>query len=246
MTHVSPSRPALLLCCLLSAGAAAHAADGGQHPAAHAHAAAQGDDSDDSNATHANAHMHRIPFEQLVANFESPARDAWQKPDAVMAFIGDVRGKTVMDIGSGTGYFSFRLARAGAHVICADVDPRFLDYIGERMQKEGIDPATMERRHLAVDSPGLAAGEADLVLLVDVYHHVADRAAYFAQVRAGLAPGGRLLVIDFFKRDDPVGPPADIKVGADTVVAELTRAGFSRFAIERDLLPYQYLVEAWP
>ncbi|MCB1748646.1 MAG: class I SAM-dependent methyltransferase [Gammaproteobacteria bacterium] len=214
--------------------------------AQHAHHGDDGDDGGHGHAMHANQYMNQRSFEELAARFESAERDAWQHPDAVMARLGDVAGKQVMDIGSGTGYFSFRLAAAGARVICGDVDERFLDYIRERRAREGIAPERMELRHLAMDSPGLAAGEVDLVLLVDTYHHIEDREAYFAAVRAGLAPGGRLVVIDFFKRDDPQGPPVRMKVAEDQVVAELARAGFSRFTIERGLLPYQYLVEAWP
>ncbi|MGE0484958.1 MAG: class I SAM-dependent methyltransferase [Gammaproteobacteria bacterium] len=215
--------------------------------AQHAHGDHAGDaGGGHGHAVHANQYMNQSAFEDLAARFESAERDAWQKPDAVMARLGELAGKRVLDIGSGTGYFSFRLAAAGAHVICADVDERFLGYIRERMSREQVDPAKMELRQLAFDSPGLAPAEVDLVMLVDTYHHIENRETYFAAVRAGLASGGRLVVIDFFKRDDPVGPPPRMKVAEDEVVAELARAGFSRFTIERGLLPYQYLVEAWP
>ena len=72
-----------------------------------------------------NEHMNRRSFEDLVANFESEDRAAWQKPGSVIALLGDLQGKTVLDIGSGTGYFSFRLADKGARVVAADVDKRF-------------------------------------------------------------------------------------------------------------------------
>jgi cyclopropane fatty-acyl-phospholipid synthase-like methyltransferase len=232
-------RPGILVAALVLAIAAPRAT------AQHGHGA-HADEAGDGHAGHANQFMNRQSFAELAARFESAERDAWQKPGAVMARLGDLAGKRVMDIGSGTGYFSFRLAAAGAHVICGDVDERFLDHIRERMVREQVDPATMEPRHLAFDSPGLAPAEVDLVILVDTYHHMENREAYFAAVRAGLAAGGRLVVIDFFKRDDPVGPPARMKVAEDEVVGELARAGFSRFSIDRGLLPYQYLVEAWP
>ena len=82
--------------------------------------------------------MNQRPFEELVAHFEDPSRDEWQKPDAVLAQLGDLQGKKVMDIGSGTGYFSFRMAKAGAQVICADVDERFLEYISKKVNNSEI------------------------------------------------------------------------------------------------------------
>ncbi|MFM1895943.1 MAG: methyltransferase type 11 [Pseudomonadota bacterium] len=193
----------------------------------------------------ANQHMNQRPFEELAAGFDSAERDSWQKPEAVLDFIGDVQGKTVMDIGSGTGYFSFRLLAAGALVICADVDERFLGVIRDRMASEGVGDDRMQLRHVPFDSSTLQPAEVDVVLIVDTYHHIENRIDYFAEVRAGLKPGGKLVIVDFFKRDDPVGPPAAMKMAEDTVAAELIRAGYSTININRDLLPYQYIIEAY-
>jgi predicted methyltransferase len=203
---------------------AGHAADGPGHAANHV--------------------MNQRPFEDLVAGFEDPARDEWQKPAEVLAFLGDVQGKIVMDIGSGSGYFSFRLLEAGANLICADVDERFLNYIDERMARESLPASRMETRLVPYDSSTLKPGEADIVLIVDTYHHIENRVAYFAEVRAGLKPGGKLVVVDFFKRDDPVGPGVGMKMSEDVVMAELREAGYTEFNLDVERLPYQYLIEA--
>ena len=192
----------------------------------------------------ANHVMNQRPFEDLVAGFEDPARDEWQKPAEVLAFLGDVQGKTVMDIGSGSGYFSFRLLEAGANLICADVDERFLTYIDERMAREGVPTSRMETRLVPYDSSTLKPAEADIVLIVDTYHHIENRVEYFAEVRAGLKAGGKLVVVDFFKRDDPVGPGVAMKMSEDVVMAELREAGFTEFNLDVERLPYQYLIEA--
>ncbi len=192
----------------------------------------------------ANRHMNQRPFEELVANFESPERAEWQKPDAVIAFLGDLQGKTVMDIGSGSGYFSLRLAEAGARVISADVDERFLAYIDQRKDETGLTDRQLETRRLPYDSPRLQPGEVDLVFMVNVYHHIEKRPAYFAEVRQGLKPNGRLVVIDFFKKDTPVGPPVEMKLEAEQIVEELRAAGFGQFEVNENLLPYQYIITA--
>jgi len=54
-------------------------------------------------------------------------------------------------------------------------------------------------------------------------------------------PGGRIVVIDFFKRDLPVGPPAGMKLSEDQVIGELKAAGFG-LAKRLDILPYQYFL----
>ncbi|MCC6413823.1 MAG: DUF1698 domain-containing protein, partial [Saprospiraceae bacterium] len=68
-------------------------------------------------------------FENLVADFESKDRVIWQKPDMVIARLGDLRGKTVADIGAGSGYFTFRLVPKAKKVIGIDIDPRFITFM---------------------------------------------------------------------------------------------------------------------
>ncbi len=194
----------------------------------------------------ANQHMNQRPFEELVAHFEDPARDEWQKPEAVITQLGDLKGKTVMDIGSGTGYFSFRMAKAGARVICADVDERFLEYITQKVNdSETWAKNKIETRKVPFDSPALKSREVDMVLIVDTYHHIEDRATYFKSVRKGLKPGGKLVVIDFFKEEAPVGPPVKMKMSEEMVTTELQKAGFEHVNIDVETLPYQYIITVW-
>ena len=192
----------------------------------------------------ANTHMNQVPFEDLVDSFESAEREHWQKPDEVVAALGDINGMTIMDIGSGTGYFSFRLVEAGAKVICADVDDRFLNHIRQRKEAEGLTDAQMEIRKVPYDSSSLKTAEVDMAIIVDTYHHIQNRTEYFAEVRRGLKPGGRLVVVDFLKIEVPVGPPVEMKLNADTIVDELRSAGFQDFEIDQELLPYQYIIFA--
>ena len=193
---------------------------------------------------HANREMNSRPFESLVANFESAERDEWQQPDKVMAYLGDLRGKRVMDIGSGSGYFSFRMHQAGAKVICADVDQRFLDYIAQKRDSLGVLEADLETRKIPYDSSTLGGGEVDMVIIVDTYHHIENRIAYFEEVRKGIKSGGNLVVIDFFKRELPVGPSVDHKISKEEVMKELQQAGYTSLELDTTLLPYQFLIRA--
>lgn len=188
--------------------------------------------------------MNQQSFADLVAGFNAPERALWQKPDEVIAALGDLNGKTVMDIGSGTGYFSFRLLEAGANVICGDVDERFLGYIAGRKEELGLTDSQLELRLLPYDSSMLQANEVDMVLLVDTYHHIDNRVTYFSEVLAGLRPGGQLVVVDFFKQELPVGPPYEMKLDLGTIIDELRTAGFKHFDIDLELLPYQYIIVA--
>jgi len=188
--------------------------------------------------------MNQADFESLTRRFESPQRDAYQQPEKVLEYIGDVSGETIMDIGSGTGYFSFRLVGAGANVIAADVDERFQEYIRTKKDRLGIPDSHLSLRKIPYDDPLLQPGEVDKVITVNTYHHIEDRSAYFRKVRSGLKPGGALIVIDYFKKDLPVGPPKGMKIDRETIVEELRAAGFEKIETNDTLLQYQFIIRA--
>lgn len=192
-------------------------------------------------AMSANEYMHQSSVKQLAQRFDSPERDAYQQPEKVLAYLGDIRGKKIMDIGAGSGYFSIKLAQAGAEVIAADVNDEFQDYLRSRLERENLKDLKIALRKIPYDSPELKSSEVDMVFLANTYHHIEDRVAYFAKVKNGLGASGELFIIDYFKTDLPVGPPMDHKISMDQVVSELKAAGFSDFEVEVDLLPYQFI-----
>lgn len=192
----------------------------------------------------ANKHMHKRKFEDLVTNFESADRASWQKPEEVIKKLGDIKGKTVMDIGSGTGYFSFKLVEAGAQVIAADVNKKFREYIQQKQKERNVSEDQLRTLKLPYDSPKLESEEVDAVIIVNTYHHIENRKKYFNQVLEGLKSDGKLLVVDFKKEKTPHGPPLKMRLTVQEVKKELQEAGFSQVEIDMQLLPYQYTVLA--
>ena len=190
----------------------------------------------------ANAHMHQSSVKDLIQRFESAERDAYQQPEKVMAYLGDLQGQTIMDIGAGSGYFSVRLAEKGANVIAADVDEEFQEFIKKRIEEDTLK--NIVTRKIPYDSPGLEEQEVDKVLLVNTYHHIENRPDYFSKVKKGTKTDGELIVIDFFKSETPVGPPLEHKLAIDDVIHELKKAKYTSFEVNVDLLPYQYIIKA--
>ena len=178
-----------------------------------------------------------------MAHFEDPARAQWQKPDEVIASLGPLDGKIVADIGAGTGYFAFPLAKKAAKVIAIDIDQRFLDYIEQKRRTQKVG-ANIETRITAPDSPGLKPAEADLVLIVDTYHHIENRIDYLKKLKKDLAKSGLLVIVDYKKEKTPPGPPVELRIAQESVESELKSAGFAVVSADRDLLPYQYIIKA--
>ncbi|MBT31949.1 MAG: SAM-dependent methyltransferase [Thalassobius sp.] len=191
----------------------------------------------------ANEYMHQSNLDELVERFESPERDAYQQPQKVMEYLGDISSEKIMDLGAGTGYFTFKLADAGAEVIAADVDDKFQQYIKHKKKELNYSDDQISLRKIPYDDPLLETGEVDKVLLVNTYHHIENRVDYFAKVLKGLSDGGELIIIDFIEGDLPVGPPADHKVDKSDIIEELKKAGFTNFDVNDDLLEYQFIIK---
>lgn len=171
--------------------------------------------------------------------FDDPARDEWQKPAQVIAALKLPGDASVADIGSGTGYFAVRLARAvpRGRVYGADLEPDMVRFLNARAAREGL--ANLASHVAAPDDPKLPAS-VDLALVVDTYHHIANRSGYFERLKKSLKPAGRIAIVDF-KLDSPVGPPAPHRIAPEQVRKEMERAGY-RLQEAPDVLPYQYLL----
>jgi 2-polyprenyl-3-methyl-5-hydroxy-6-metoxy-1,4-benzoquinol methylase len=191
----------------------------------------------------ANKFMHQADFNELVARFEDPSRAQWQKPEKVVASLGPLDGKAVADIGAGTGYFSFPISKKAAKVIAIDIDQRFLDYIDHKKQSQKIG-ANIETRLTTPDSPGLKTREADVVLIVDTFHHIEHRIEYLKKLKKCLRKDGLLVIIDFKKMKTPPGPQVELRLGEKQVESELKSAGFTIVSANSEMLSYQYVIKA--
>jgi ubiquinone/menaquinone biosynthesis C-methylase UbiE len=186
---------------------------------------------------HRDQHGNPEDLKAYIARLDDPGRDDWQRPDVVLAALGITRESVVCEIGTGTGYFSLRLAKLAAWVYAIDVEPQLLSLLRERAASAGVKNLTPVLG-LPLD-PLIPPALCDLILTVNTFHHVPDKAAYLRRLRTSLRPGGRVAIIDFHKRELPVGPPVDHKLAREECLAQIHAAGL-RVEREPELLPYQY------
>ncbi len=172
-------------------------------------------------------------------SFDDPERSEWQKPGDVIAALGLAPDAKVADIGAGTGYFAVRLARAvpkGA-VTAVDIEPNMVAYLTERARSLGLTNMTAIKG--SESSPNLPE-PVDLVIVVNTYHHIGDRLAYFKRLAGSLKPGGRIAIIDQNDKA-PRGPPKHMRLSMETIDGEMKAAGYARIA-SHDFLPYQHFL----
>jgi SAM-dependent methyltransferase len=177
--------------------------------------------------------------ERYAKSFDDPARDAWQMPARVIEALNLPEDTSVADIGAGTGYFSLKLAKVVPRgtVYAVDIEPKMLEYVRKRAASAGLkNLVTVQADDVSPRLPKAV----DLVLVVDTYHHIPNRVAYFKNLAKGLTAGGRVAIVDF-RKDAPDGPPPEFRFEAAQIVDEMTKAGY-RLDTEHKFLPRQHFL----
>lgn len=172
-----------------------------------------------------------------------PERQREEQPDRVVAALRIPKGSTVIDLGAGVGYFTWRLAdHVGpeGRVIATDVQPEMLEMLGRNIRNREISNveavlATQRDARLPADS------DAELALLVDVYHELAYPALTMRQVLRALKPGGRLVLVEYRKEDPSIPIHPLHKMSVDEARAEIEPIGFE-FVELLDFLPSQHII----
>jgi len=185
--------------------------------------------------------MHQDP-KAYIAMLENPQRDAEQKPDEVIAALDLKPGETLADIGAGSGYFSFRLARKvgdTGRVYAVDINSDMILFMNRNIRDKKIKNVTTILS--APDDPLLADASIKRFFICNTWHHVQNRPRYMALMKKMLKPGGQVIILDYKKKQLPVGPPPEMKRAKKEVIAEMEAGGF-KLAKDHDFLPYQYFL----
>ncbi len=167
-------------------------------------------------------------------------RDAQERPEMLLDSLAIPEGATVVDLGAGAGYFTWRLAaRVGpaGKVLAVDIQPQMLDLIAQDVRKRHL--SNVELRQGTDRDPRLPEGIVDLVLIANAYHEFTEPQAIMAAVRRSLKPSGRLVVIEYAEEEDedPVAGLATMRL-AD-LRSEIESEGF-RLDLILDFLPLQH------
>jgi cyclopropane fatty-acyl-phospholipid synthase-like methyltransferase len=136
------------------------------------------------------------------------ARDRLNESEEVMDGAGIAKGMTVADIGAGEGYYTIRLAqRVGAdgRVLAEDIVPEVRDALARRVARERLDNVSV--RLGKVDDPRLPEASFDRVLMVHMYHEIADPYAFLWHLRPSLRPDGLVVVVDANRATQNHGTP---------------------------------------
>jgi len=161
------------------------------------------------------------PYTGDLSIFDVPGRDQRLQINRVMDMLGIEPGRSVADIGAGSGWFTVRAARrlaSSGTVYAVDINPDAIQYIEQRAKKEQLhNTKTILSKP---DDPHLPADSVDAVLLLKTYHEIAHPIALLSNLRLSLKPGAKIGIIDRKGNGENHG------VSKDVVIREAAQAGF--------------------
>ncbi len=180
------------------------------------------------------------PVSENLTWLNRPERDKDERPETLLDFLQIPAGSTVADLGAGSGYFTWRLARRvgpQGKVLAVDIQQEMLDLIAQDLKKRSL--TNVELLLGSERDPKLPAGALDVVLIANAYHEFSEPEAILAAVRRSLKPNGRMVVLEYRKERSYTPMPSLHKMTMQEMRSEIEPAGFQ---LERalDFLPDQH------
>ena len=185
--------------------------------------------------------LHRDP-KAYIGTLEDPKRDAYQKPHEVVHALNLKSGEVIADIGAGSGYFTFHLARHvgdKGKVYAVDISPDMILHINRRIRE--LKANNIVTLLADPDDPLLPDQSVNRFFICEVWHHIENQTKYLSLMKKMLKPGGEVVMIDFHKKDLPVGPPMNMKIAREDLIKQLDGNGY-RLTKEHTFLPCQYFL----
>ncbi len=177
-----------------------------------------------ANANVSNASINRPvsePYTGDLAIFEDENRATNLQIDRVMDILKISEGKSVADLGAGSGWFTTRAAkRVGekGKVYAVEINQEYINYINERVKKESF--TNIQTVLGTEDNPKLSANSVDAVLILKTYHEIGQPVKVLQNLRKSLKKDALLGIIDRNGAGDDHG------IDKEKVVEEAKRAGF--------------------
>jgi ubiquinone/menaquinone biosynthesis C-methylase UbiE len=178
---------------------------------------------------------------QGAAWLERPEREQEEQPQKLLELMSLKPADVVADIGAGTGYFSFRIARRvpQGKVLAVDIQQEMLDLLAKRADQSGVK--NVEPVLGKVDDPKLPESAVDAVLMVDAYHEFDHPREMMQGIARSLKPTGRVVLVEY-RGEDPDVPIKPLhKMTEAQAKKEMAAVGLEHLKTYNDL-PRQHVM----
>ncbi len=172
---------------------------------------------------------------------ERPSRVREERPQQTVAELELKPDDVVADLGAGTGYFSFRIAREvpQGKVYAVDVQPEMLDALNDSKTENKIE--NVEAVLGKVDDPNLPQDSIDLAFMVDAYHEFEYPREMMAGVVKALKPQGRVVLVEYRQENPFILIKPLHKMSEKQVKKEMKAVGL-QWQQTKEFLPEQHFI----
>ena len=178
-----------------------------------------------------------------LAILNDPDRKKIHDPEVIWNTLDLDNPKVLVDVGAGTGFFAMPFADKipDGVVYACDTSDVMLDWMRDNLPKQYEGRIILTKSaETAID---LVDQIADLVYMMLLHHELNDPLSMLKETKRLLKPGGKVMIVDWAKKETPMGPPMEIRVEADTIEEHLREAGFSDI-VQHDALPFNSFLVA--
>lgn len=161
-----------------------------------------------------------------MSRLEGSERRRLIPKDEVVAFLGLTRKDLLLDLGAGIGYFSIPASKRAGSVIALDMEPKMLEVFANRIAKNRL--ANIELVRGDIGALPMTHASAGHILAAFVYHEVPSPKKFMRECARVLSSGDHLTIVDFQKRETPIGPPVEER----KTPREVLRTASEEFEIE--------------
>lgn len=174
---------------------------------------------------------------------ERPEREQEERTDLLIESLALKPGEVVADIGAGSGYFTWRMARIigpTGKVLAVDIQQEMLDLLMRNMAKRRISNAVPILG--TVTDPKLPPNVVDTILMVDVYHEFDHPFEMVDAMQKALKPGGRIVFVEY-RGEDPTIPIKTVhKMTEEQVKKEISVFPSLKWERTVSVLPQQHII----
>jgi len=172
---------------------------------------------------------------------ERDNREREERTDLLIERLLVEDGDVVADIGAGTGYFSFPIARRipNGRVLAVDIQLEMLELITDKKGRNAI--GNVQTVHGTITDPNLPAAAVDLIFIVDAYHEFSHPREMGEAMARALVSGGKLVLIEY-RAEDPSVPIKPLhKMSESQAILEMAALGL-QWLETADYLPQQHVL----
>ena len=182
-------------------------------------------------------HAHKFQYDEKE-------RRKRQNPEELLHAIGLKPGDVFMDIGSNDGFFTLPAAKMvgeSGKVYAVDIDSDATNRLKEKTNAAWLTNILVQTGE--AETTLFCKGCADIIFYGTVLHDFTDPLQVLHNAKAMLKPNGKIVNIDWKKKQTEMGPPMEIRFSEEQVSELIEKAGL-RVTEIKDLSPNFYLITA--